>query len=120
MEKTFVDWYLLQVEETNEYTAKILAYMDRFTFIDELNAIEVCLLVDTCLSKGNTQQKNDAQVLALRLVEESNRDAKKEKPVEKNRIFDKVLSLSGLDKEQDLKDMEDQDQEKESDEEDSQ
>ena len=55
MEKTFVDWYLLQVEQTNEYTAKILAYMDRFTFIDELNAIEVCLLVDTCLNKGNAQ-----------------------------------------------------------------
>ena len=52
------------------------------------------------------------------MVEESDRDAKKKRPVDRNRIFDKVLSLSGLDKE-DLKDkLEDQD--KENDDEDDQ
>lgn len=65
MEKTFVDWYLLAIECTpNQFTERILSYIDGFSFYEELNGFELCLLIDICMSKGNALQKKQAITLA--------------------------------------------------------
>ena len=43
--------------------------------------------------------------MAQKIIDKSDREQKNEDPVKRNRIFDIVLSLSGLDKEENLKDL---------------
>ena len=76
MEKTFIDWYLLQQDsnQPNEFTSKILSYINDFTFHDDLNAIELCLFIDTCLKKGTAEMKNKAKILAKKIIDNSDRE----------------------------------------------
>jgi len=55
MEKSFVDWFLLDIEvpETTSYTKKILSYLDDFCDTSSLNAFELCLLFEMAFKKGN-------------------------------------------------------------------
>jgi len=98
MEKSFIDWYLLSNgDQPNEWVKKILAFVEIESLSQSLNMLEGCLMVEVCLDKGEAHHKEKAKGLAQFIVngiskEETNFD-------QQNRIFDTVLSLSGLDKE---------------------
>ena len=67
MEKTFVDWYLLGIDQVNRdhlFVKNILYYIDGICRYEDLNAFEICLLVDMCLQKGDDKQKEKAKSLA--------------------------------------------------------
>ena len=52
--------------------------MDGFAFLDELNAIEICLLIDTCLKNAPIEElKNKAKTLAQQIIDKSDREDKK-------------------------------------------
>ena len=64
MEKTFVDWYLLGIEQesNNIFVQKVLYYIEGICRHEDLNAFEFCLLVDMCWQKGNEKQKEKAKL----------------------------------------------------------
>ena len=103
MEKTFVDWYLLGFDsESKLYSDKVLAYVDGLCEYESLNAFEICLLIEMTLKKGTDKMKENATKLAKKLIDEQERKEKNKDPKERNKIFDIVLSLANLDKDQDL------------------
>jgi hypothetical protein len=57
MEKTFVDWFLLDVDSPGQtfFTKQILSYLDDFCDISSLNAFEICLLFETAFKKGDAK-----------------------------------------------------------------
>ena len=99
MEKTFVDWYLLGIEQesNNIFVQKVLYYIEGICRHEDLNAFEICLLVDMCLQKGNEKQKEKAKSLAKAKIATKAKEDKYKDPSKTNQIFDQVLSLTTLD-----------------------
>lgn len=87
MEKQFIDYYLLE-----DY-AHVAQYFEK---VDQLNAMEQCLLVDSLIQVGEEEK---ATMLAKRLDElmEKERSADPNGTVQReNKIFDLVLNLNNL------------------------
>jgi len=64
LEKTFMDQYLLGIEledAENDHAQHVLSYIELSSRLEELNALEQCLLIDFCLSKGSELQKAKAR-----------------------------------------------------------
>jgi hypothetical protein len=59
LEKTFVDFFLLEFDE------KILEYC-KMPKVKELNSFEVCLLIETAMRSGSEIQKKKSKALAER------------------------------------------------------
>jgi hypothetical protein len=107
LEKTFIDWYLLAMSsEPNSAQGKrfseLLAEMvEDLGVRRDLNALELCLLVEVCLKRGTERQKQKAFSLANLLVEEMNDFEKKHAYFKdgniRSRLFDIVLSTTDLD-----------------------
>lgn len=104
MEKTFIDWYLLGSDDgaDSAYTQCILQYFDIESEMKRLNFIEVCLLMETCIKYGSDRHKEKAHSLAKSLIKVQEWESVQEDPNARNRVFDFVINLSNLDKEQNL------------------
>jgi hypothetical protein len=57
IEKTFVDWFLLSIDQPDQtfFSKKILSYLDDFIDISSLDAFEICLLLETAFKKGDAK-----------------------------------------------------------------
>ena len=99
MEKTFVDWFLLDIDSSDQtfFTKQILSYLDDFCDISSLNAFEICLLFEIAFKKGDAKHIKNARVLATQIVTTKNKDETKVTPEGATKKFDLVLTLSDLD-----------------------
>jgi len=88
MEKQFIDHYLLSnFRECNRYVD--------FALYNQLNALEICLLVDSLVQSGE-MAKATCIVSALNQQMESINASTPEKVTLRNKIFDLVLNLNTL------------------------
>jgi len=104
MEKSFIDWYLLAKDskETNQFVYNITEFIDVESRIESLNFVEQCLMIEICLEKGTDEQKAKATSIAKFMIASHRKRTDQIDPNERNRIFDLVLSMTTLDKEQNL------------------
>ena len=104
MEKSFIDWYLLakDAKETNQFVYNITEFIDVESRIESLNFVEQCLMIEICLEKGTDEQKAKATSIAKFMIASHRKRTDQIDPNERNRIFDLVLSMTTLDKEQNL------------------
>lgn len=52
LEKTFIDWYLLS-KTHDSYLQKVLSLVVDESIHKRLNFFEMCLLIETCIKRGN-------------------------------------------------------------------
>jgi len=56
MEKTFIDWYLIEMSQEpsadSAYLSKMMRYLSHLGETDFLNVFENCLLVEVSLKRG--------------------------------------------------------------------
>ena len=62
--------------------------------VKELNALEVCLMIDTAMRHGNDGQKRRAKALAERMSEDDGLIELNTN--QRNRMFDAVIGLNSL------------------------
>lgn len=96
IEKTFIDYYLLQM---TEYILQHTALPK----LHKLNALEKCLLVHSLVDAG---RKDEAKEIAQLIKDEAEKNVKIDPNVE-NKIFDIVLSLNALKSHGELDDLAD-------------
>jgi len=75
LEKSFIDWFLLSIDQPDQtsFSKKILSYLDDFCDISSLNALEICLLLETAFKKGDAKQLKAAKTLAKKITAKQTR-----------------------------------------------